>query len=79
MSRKEPLPSTASRFPTVPSVSQIAPLPENNSHGQLPMLSIDGRTMAGEMPDQTRLSVPNNTLSPVGERLERTNDLSIDS
>jgi len=27
----------------VPSVSQIAPLPENKSHGILPVLSLDGR------------------------------------
>jgi hypothetical protein len=27
----------------IPSVSQIAPLPENRSHGILPILSLDGR------------------------------------
>ena len=27
----------------VPSVSQIAPLPQNKSHGILPVLSLDGR------------------------------------
>jgi len=27
----------------IPSVSQIAPLPENKSHGILPILSLDGR------------------------------------
>ncbi len=30
-------------FPNVPSVSQIAPLPENQSHGMLPVLSREGR------------------------------------
>jgi hypothetical protein len=27
----------------IPSVSEIAPLPENKSHGLLPVLSLDGR------------------------------------
>lgn len=34
----------------IPSVSQIAPLPENKSHGILPVLSFDGR----DSPDFTQ-------------------------
>ena len=60
----------------VPSVSQIAPLPENKSHGMLPVLSLDGRDAPNPMQSETsenELS-PNTTTSnnengrqPVGE------------
>jgi hypothetical protein len=33
----------------IPSVSQIAPLPENKSHGILPVLSLDGRDSLDSM------------------------------
>ncbi|CAF2089412.1 unnamed protein product [Rotaria magnacalcarata] len=35
--------SETKHFPNVPSVSQIAPLPQNKSHSILPVLSLDGR------------------------------------
>lgn len=31
-------------LPNIPSISRIAPLPENASHGRLPVLSIDSRS-----------------------------------
>jgi hypothetical protein len=34
----------------IPSVSQIAPLPENKSHGLLPVLSFDGRDEPDPIP-----------------------------
>ena len=34
----------------IPSVSQIAPLPQNKSHGILPVLSLDGRDAPNLMP-----------------------------
>ncbi|CAM4879571.1 unnamed protein product [Rotaria socialis] len=45
---KNPTPSLSTssetkHFPNVPSVSQIAPLPQNKSHSILPVLSLDGR------------------------------------
>ena len=62
----------------VPSVSQIAPLPENKSHGILPVLSLDGR----DMPDIISSDDPSastaeatdlpNGHQPVGEYLARS-------
>ncbi|CAF3749029.1 unnamed protein product [Rotaria socialis] len=45
---KNPTPSLSTssetkHFPNIPSVSQIAPLPQNKSHSILPVLSLDGR------------------------------------
>ncbi|CAF3433150.1 unnamed protein product [Rotaria sp. Silwood1] len=40
-------------FPYVPSVSQIAPLPQNKSHGILPVLSLDGRDAPNSMQSDT--------------------------
>ena len=37
----------------VPSVSQIAPLPQNKSHGTLPVLSLDGRDAPHAMQSET--------------------------
>lgn len=37
----------------VPSVSQIAPLPQNKSHGTLPVLSLDGRDAPNPMQSET--------------------------
>jgi len=37
----------------VPSVSQIAPLPQNKSHGILPVLSLDGRDAPNIMQSET--------------------------
>ncbi|CAF1170354.1 unnamed protein product [Adineta ricciae] len=37
----------------VPSVSQIAPLPQNKSHGILPVLSLDGRDAPNPMQSET--------------------------
>ena len=37
----------------VPSVSQIAPLPQNKSHGTLPVLSLDGRDAPLAMESET--------------------------
>lgn len=37
----------------IPSVSQIAPLPQNKSHGILPVLSLDGRDAPHLMPSET--------------------------
>jgi len=46
-SKGTPIPINASNetkpLYNVPSVSQIAPLPQNKSHGTLPVLSLDGR------------------------------------
>ncbi|CAF2419981.1 unnamed protein product [Rotaria sp. Silwood2] len=39
-------------FHYVPSVSQIAPLPQNKSHGILPVLSLDGRDAPSSMPSE---------------------------
>lgn len=57
--------TATNRFHSVPSVSQIAPLPAINSLSQLPILSIDGRTMPDEIPEENRLSVTSNTHSSV--------------
>ncbi len=35
----------------IPSVSKIAPLPENKSHGILPVLSLDGRDSPDDFMD----------------------------
>jgi hypothetical protein len=40
----------------VPSISQIAPLPENKSHGNLPILSFDGRDSLDFIPTDDELS-----------------------
>ena len=37
----------------IPSVSQIAPLPQIKSHGILPVLSLDGRDAPNPMPSDT--------------------------
>ncbi|CAF3839267.1 unnamed protein product [Adineta steineri] len=57
----------------VPSVSQIAPLPENKSHGILPVLSLDGRDSSDiiQSNDQLEVNTEKNDHSnghqPVGE------------
>lgn len=40
-------------FHNVPSVSQIAPLPKNKSHGILPVLSLDGRDAPNVMQSES--------------------------
>lgn len=63
----------------IPSVSQIAPLPQNKSHGTLPVLSLDGRDAPVIMqsdasePDSledSNTSTNTNSRQPVGELLE---------
>jgi len=59
----------------VPSVSQIAPLPQNKSHGILPVLSLDGRDAPNVMQSETSendltlnaTSNNENGRQPVGE------------
>jgi hypothetical protein len=60
----------------VPSVSQIAPLPQNISHGMLPVLSLDGRdapnpiqSEASESDLTSHITTSNNETArqPVGE------------
>ena len=62
----------------VPSVSQIAPLPQNKSHCTLPVLSLDGRDAPVIMqsdasePDSledSNTSINTNSRQPVGELL----------
>ncbi|CAF3364548.1 unnamed protein product [Rotaria sp. Silwood1] len=45
--------SNETKFHYVPSVSQIAPLPQNKSHGILPVLSLDGRDAPNPMQSDT--------------------------
>lgn len=45
----------------VPSVSQIAPLPKNKSHGILPVLSLDGR----DLDDVDPTDEPSTPTSPI--------------
>ena len=72
-------PSVHPRFPTVPSVSHIAPLPETSSHGQLPILSIDGRVMPDAIPEDNRLSVTSNTHTSVSiDRSMKNSSMRID-
>ncbi|CAF1555536.1 unnamed protein product [Adineta steineri] len=63
----------------VPSVSQIAPLPQNKSHGTLPVLSLDGRDAPNPMQSETSendLTVNTTTansengLQPVGVNIK---------
>jgi len=57
----------------VPSVSQIAPLPENKSHGILPVLSLDGRdspdllSFDDDLSSKTDKTKNSNDHQPVGE------------
>jgi hypothetical protein len=60
----------------VPSVSQIAPLPQNKSHGILPVLSLDGRdapnimqseTSESDLTLHTTTANNENARQPVGE------------
>jgi hypothetical protein len=57
----------------IPSVSQIAPLPENRSHGILPILSLDGRDSPNfiqcddELSSNTEKANNSNNHQPVGE------------
>jgi len=60
----------------VPSVSQIAPIPQNKSHGTLPVLSLDGRDAPNSLPSETsETDLTSNTTTsnnengrqPVGE------------
>ncbi|CAF0858267.1 unnamed protein product [Adineta ricciae] len=57
----------------IPSVSQIAPIPENKSHGLLPVLSLDGRDTADlippddESPSSAGTNDQPNGRQPVGE------------
>jgi hypothetical protein len=62
----------------IPSVSQIAPLPENKSHGILPILSLDGRDMPDiissddpSVPTPEPTDLPN-SHQPVGVYLSRS-------
>lgn len=68
--------SEAKPLYNIPSVSQIAPLPENKSHGNLPVLSIDGRDAPNPMQSEssesdlsTNTTTTNNEngRQPVGE------------
>jgi hypothetical protein len=53
----------------IPSVSQIAPLPENKSHGILPVLSLDGRDSPNSIQCDDELSSNiEKTNQPVGEK-----------
>jgi hypothetical protein len=68
----------------IPSVSQIAPLPQNKSHGILPVLSLDGRDapilMQSEM-SETNLTLHTTTSTeetgrqPVGEYVKPFSNL----
>jgi len=57
----------------IPSISQIAPLPETKSHGILPVLSLDGRDSPNitQSDDQLSLNTEktknSNGHQPVGE------------
>ena len=60
----------------IPSVSQIAPLPQNKSHGTLPVLSYDGRdapnalrseTSEGDLTANTTTPNTESGRQPVGE------------
>ena len=60
----------------VPSVSQIPSLPQNKSHGMLPVLSLDGRdapnpmqseTSETDLSSNTTTSTNENGRQPVGE------------
>ena len=66
----------------VPSVSQIPSLPQNKSHGILPVLSLDGRDAPNSLPPETSETdlIANTTTSPnengrqpVGEYLSSSN------
>jgi hypothetical protein len=55
----------------VPSVSKIAPLPENRSHGILPVLSLDGRDspdFINAEDDRTSETGETKTHQPVGNK-----------
>ncbi len=63
----------------VPSVSQIAPLPQNQSHSILPVLSLDGRDAPNTMQSETsendltsNITASNNenNRQPVGEYIK---------
>ncbi|CAF1131133.1 unnamed protein product [Rotaria sordida] len=75
-------------FHYVPSVSQIAPLPQNKSHGILPVLSLDGRdapilmqseTSETDLTSNTTTSNNENARQPVGVYKIRLIDLIISS
>ena len=57
----------------IPSGSQIAPLPENTSHGMLPVLSLDGRNSPKSLQADnqsvlnTEITIHSNGLQAVGE------------
>jgi len=57
----------------IPSISQIAPLPENKSHGILPVLSLDGRDSPNLTQSDVQLSLNtektknSNGHQPVGQ------------
>ena len=58
----------------IPSVSKIAPLPENKSHGILPVLSLDGRDSSSLNQSDEDLSTnieKTNNLQPVGKQKEK--------
>jgi hypothetical protein len=66
----------------VPSVSQIAPLPQNKSHGTLPVLSLDGRDAPNIMQSECSETDLTSSISklntetarqPVGEYIKSFN------
>jgi len=67
----------------IPSVSQIAPLPENRSHGILPILSLDGRDSPNfiqcddELSSNTEKTNNSNNHQPVGEDKKPLNSIYI--
>ncbi|UJR27569.1 hypothetical protein I4U23_008850 [Adineta vaga] len=63
----------------VPSVSQIAPLPQNKSHGILPVLSLDGRDAPNPMQSETSENdLTINATTPNTETIRQPHRICLD-
>ncbi|CAF0786282.1 unnamed protein product [Rotaria sordida] len=66
-------------FHYVPSVSQIAPLPQNKSHGILPVLSLDGRDAPILMQSETsETDLTSNTTTSNNENARQPHRICLD-